>query len=125
MLTFDKLNGEMQNFAVGETERSYTEHQLNYENEYISCRCYNSSNKWIDRTKDVMSKSWSIIYDRKKRIENLTNFMQLSRHYDIQVTPVKTGKNKGCYGIRIYGMKKKPTEKIIKMVLDYIFSSGN
>ena len=35
MITFEKLNEEMQKSYQGETERSFSEHQIRYENEYI------------------------------------------------------------------------------------------
>ena len=39
-----------------------------------------------------------------------------------EVAKVLRGKNKGCYGLRIYDMKQNPDAKIVKHILDFIFN---
>ena len=72
-----------------------------------------------------MEKMWSIIYLLKKDFSELNNWKHICNTFDLSITEVKKGKNQGCYGIRIRGMKKKPNETIIRMLLDYIFEDSH
>ena len=103
------------------TERSWTktEFMLTYENEYIKLLRVDSSNHHIEN--NDMSKMWSIIIDKKKEFTCLPHFKELQKHIDIKVTPVRTGKLKGYWGIRIYDLKREPNRKVVQMILDYIF----
>ena len=53
---------------------------------------------------------------------HLNKYCILKDNFRVNVTPVIKGKNKGCYGLRIYDMKKDPDVNIIKEILDFIFS---
>lgn len=121
MYMLNKLQRELNNYMQGETQRSFirTENLINYENEYISVLRVDSSNKWIGQNK--MTKSWAIIVDIKKPFTSLANFVQLSQVIDVKITPVKRGVLQGNYGIRFYGMKQNPDEKIITDILNFIF----
>ena len=90
-----------------------------YENDYIELVSLDSSNKWLTSTE--MEKQWSIIIDKKKDFTSLPNFSLLKEQGILTLTPVSNGANKGCFGIRLYGMKKDPDEGIIKKPLDFIF----
>lgn len=95
---------------------------FSYNNDYISLVRIDSSNRWVTPTE--MEKQWSIIIDKKKDFTSLPNFSLLKKEGIITLTPVNNGENKGCFGIRLYGMKKDPDEKIIKSLLDFIFEGG-
>ena len=84
---------------------------FSYNNDYISLVRIDSSNRWVTPTE--MEKQWSIIIDKKKDFTSLPNFSLLKKEGIITLTPVNNGENKGCFGIRLYGMKKDPDEKII------------
>ena len=58
----------------------------------------------------------------KKDFRLLPNYREISKILDIRITPVTKGELQGCYGIRIYGMKKEPTSSIIYDILNFIFS---
>lgn len=92
---------------------------FSYDNDYISLVRIDSSNRWV--TPIEMEKQWSIIIDKKKDFALLPNFSLLNKEGILTLTPVNNGENKGCFGIRLYGMKKDPDEKIIKNLLDFIF----
>ena len=92
---------------------------FSYDNDYISLVRIDSSNRWV--TPIEMEKQWSIIIDKKKDFTLLPNFSLLNKEGILTLTPVNNGENKGCFGIRLYGMKKDPDEKIIKNLLDFIF----
>ena len=81
-----------------------------------------SSNRWVTPTE--MEKQWSIIIDKKKDFTSLPNFSLLKKEGIITLTPVNNGENKGCFGIRLYGMKKDPDAHIIKTLLDFISENG-
>ena len=104
-----------------DTQRSWikTRGLLSYENEYLSVKRIDSSNKWIGENK--MEKMWSIIFSARKSFINLPTFRQLKQVVNVAVTAVKRGEMVGCYGIRIYGMTRDPNEQIVKAVLDFIF----
>ena len=53
---------------------------------------------------------------------NIALLKYLKQHFDIDVTPVTRGVNKGCYGIRFYGMKKNPSLSFVEVLLDFIFN---
>lgn len=125
-MTIDELMKELENYKSGETSRSYDLPAFSYENDYIACARLDDSNKWIDDNKTAMIKTWTIVYHPKKDFQHLPNFIQLKSRTDIDIkkfTPKKEKyKNlKDCYGIKIYGMKQKPNEDIIRKILDFIF----
>ena len=95
---------------------------MDYENEYIKLVRIDSSNKWL-RTPHFsdMSKQWEIIILLKKPFSFLDSYKFLQKHFYIDITPVMKGVNKGCFGIRLYNMKKNPTHLIVKQLLDFIF----
>lgn len=95
---------------------------FSYNNDYILLVRIDSSNRWVTPTE--MEKQWSIIIDKKKDFTSLPNFSLLKEQGLLTLTPVSNGVNKGCFGIRLYGMKKDPDEKIIKNLLDFIFEGG-
>lgn len=110
-------------YKTGVAEHSWKKLQgFIYENDYISVVSIDSSNRWISSTE--MEKQWSIIIDKKKEFSSLPNFSLLSREGVLVLTPVHNGRNKGCFGIRLYGMKRDPNEEIIKKLLDYIFEGS-
>ena len=92
---------------------------FSYNNDYISLVRIDSSNRWVTPTE--MEKQWSIIIEKKKDFTLLPNFSLLKEQGLLTLTPVNNGANKGCFGIRLYGMKKDPDEGIIKKLLDFIF----
>ena len=103
-------------------DKSFSETELDYENEYIQVRCFYHSNKWLGRPHDSeMDKIWSIIYVPKKSFEDLSHWKNLRKAMDISIDTIRKGKNTGCYGIRIKGMKQKPNSTVIRKLLDYIF----
>ena len=65
---------------------------------------------------------WSVIYNQKKSFLGLPGYRDLQKVIDIKVTPVTRGSIKGCYGLRLYGMKKDPDITIVKTILDFIFT---
>jgi hypothetical protein len=96
---------------------------IGYSNEYITVIRMDSSNKWLGEPHNsLMGKMWSIIVDIKKNFTYLSTYRALLQAgFNIKVTPVATGKNKGKYGIRIYNMKKEPNEKLVRAFLDFLF----
>ena len=107
-------------YKQGVADHSWkTSEKIAYENEYITLVSINSSNRWISSSE--MQKQWSIIVIPKKEFSSLTNYKFLSSKKIISITPVLKGENKGCLGIRLYGMKRDPDAYIIKMLLDFIF----
>ena len=114
---------ELFNYKQGAAKHSWKKlEEFTYENDYISLVSIDSSNKWISSTE--MEKQWSIIFRKKKDFDNLPNFSFLKAQKVLFVTPVKSGKNKGCFGIRLYGMKRDPDEVIVKKLLNYIFQGS-
>ena len=113
---------KINSFKNGNADRRWKmkDQELVFDNEYISVVRVDSSNKWVSSTE--MEKQWGIIFVMKKDFTHLPKYKELSSHCDIAVTPVKTGKNAGCYGLRVYRMKRDPDEKILAEILDYIFS---
>lgn len=96
---------------------------LNFENEFIKLVRIDSSNKWEGTPHhSEMCKQWSIIIELKKRFTDLEGYKYLQKFFRIKVTPVVKGENKGCYGIRIYDMKKNPSILLVKDLLNAIFS---
>ena len=93
---------------------------IEYENEYLSVLRVDSSNNWI--SDHDMVKMWSIIFDLRKNFTSLSTYQSLQNVLDIKITPVTRGQLTGNWGIRIYGMKVDPDSKIIKTILDFIFS---
>lgn len=111
---------ELLEYKKGTCDRRWKKSQkFLYENDYIELVSLESSNKWLSSTE--MEKQWSIIIDKKKDFTSLPNFSLLKEQGILTLTPVSNGANKGCFGIRLYGMKKDPDEGIIKKLLDFIF----
>lgn len=111
---------ELLEYKKGTCDRRWKKSQkFLYENDYIELVSLDSSNKWLSSTE--MEKQWSIIIDKKKDFTSLPNFSLLKEQGILTLTPVSNGANKGCCGIRLYGMKKDPDEGIIKKLLDFIF----
>lgn len=111
---------ELLEYKKGTCDRRWKKSQkFSYENDYIELVSLDSSNKWLSSTE--MEKQWSIIIEKKKDFTLLPNFSLLKEQGLLTLTPVNNGANKGCFGIRLYGMKKDPDEGIIKKLLDFIF----
>ena len=111
---------ELLEYKKGTCDRRWKKSQkFLYENDYIELVSLDSSNKWLSSTE--MEKQWSIIIEKKKDFTSLPNFSLLKEQGLLTLTPVNNGANKGCFGIRLYGMKKDPDEGIIKKLLDFIF----
>jgi hypothetical protein len=122
-LPTENIFSEVQEFMTGSIDKGFSEKTLVYDNDYITTVCFNHSNKWLGKPNESdMEKMWSIIYIPKKEFSKLNNWKQLCNHFDIIISEVTKGKNKGCYGIRIKGMKKNPNETIIRNILNYIFN---
>lgn len=111
---------ELLEYKKGTCDRRWKKSQkFSYENDYIELVSLDSSNKWLSSIE--MEKQWSIIIEKKKDFTLLPNFSLLKEQGLLTLTPVNNGANKGCFGIRLYGMKKDPDEGIIKKLLDFIF----
>jgi len=98
---------------------------ITYENEYIVLKRVDTSNKWLGTPHNSeMEKMWSIIVKVKKDFTKLTNYQNLKKIIKLKTTPVKGAKSTfaGCYGIRLYGLKKDPSAQILNAILNYIFS---
>lgn len=117
----DDFLKKIKHYREGEINKGFSETTFNYENEYIKTICFTHSNKWINDTE--MEKMWSIIFSKKKDFSNLHNWKTIEELFKANITEVSKGKHKGCYGLRIHGMKQRPNERIIKEALDYIFES--
>ena len=117
-----EMIAKINSFKSGNADRRWKmkDQELVFDNEYITVVRVDSSNKWVSSTE--MEKQWGIIFIMKKDFTHLPKYKELSSHCDIAVTPVRTGKNAGCYGLRVYRMKRDPDEKILAEILDYIFS---
>lgn len=111
---------ELLEYKKGVCDRRWKKSQkFSYKNGYIDLVSLDSSNKWLSSTE--MEKQWSIIINKKKEFSSLPNFSLLKERGLLTLTPVNSGENKGCFGIRLYGMKKDPDAEIIKKLLDFIF----
>lgn len=117
-----EMIAKINSFKSGNADRRWKmkDQELVFDNEYITVVRVDSSNKWVSSTE--MEKQWGIIFIMKKDFTHLPKYKELSSHCDIAVTPVRTGKNAGCYGLRVYRMRRDPDEKILAEILDYIFS---
>ena len=113
-LDYFKNKGTVQSWKMSDA--------ISYNNAYIDVLRIDSSNK-AGGSSVQQGKMWSIIVDIKKDFTSLPHWIDLCKHYgkDINITPIKTGKLTGYFGIRLYNMSKDPTEKIIVNILDYIF----
>ena len=120
-MTISDLINKLDTYKIGQTEKSWKmqNQQINYSNQYITVIRIDSSNKWLPNLE--MEKQWGIIFEKKQDFSHLANYLSLTSKYDIKITPVKTGKNAGCYGLRVYGMKKDPDPQIVTDILDFIF----
>ena len=105
------------------TQRAWTRqtNMVKFENDYIRVLRVDSSNKWVNEFD--MEKMWSIIIDLKKDFTMLPNYIELASVLNIDVTPVTRGSLRGCYGIRIRGMKQEPNQDNILTILNYIFEN--
>ena len=114
----DRINS----FKSGSADRRWKmkDQELAFDNEYITVIRVDSSNKWVSSTE--MEKQWGIIFEMKKNFTHLPKYKELASHCNIAVTPVRTGKNAGCYGLRVYRMKRDPDLEILAEILNYIFS---
>lgn len=116
---------ELKRYKNGETERSWMMDSkggsVSFENEYIKLVRIDTSNKWVGDAE--MIKQWSIIFHQKKVFSHLPNYLLLKNNFNIRITPVSKGINKGCYGLRIYEMKKDPNEQIVLAILKFIFNN--
>ena len=123
-MTIEELKREINNYQLGTTYRGWimSRDSLSYSNKYISVVRIDSSDHWIGHEK--MSKMWSIIFKKKENFTHLSNYNQLQNAFRVKITPVLKGKNKGCYGLRIYDLKQNPDEKIVRIILDFIFCEG-
>ena len=99
-----------------------------FENEYISMKDYNSSNK-RQKEKSGYLQQWNMIYFTKKSFEHLPKFQQLRNSKEIRINitqfvPQKEERMhlKGCHALRVYDMVSSPDKKIINMILNFIFS---
>ena len=119
----ENIFNEIDKHRAGGTEQHYRQDiSPVYENDYIKLLRIDSSNK-SGGAKVICGKQWSIIFDLKKSFITLSGWRNLKERYgdDVNITPVRTGVLKGCYGIRFYHMSSNPTDKIITDILDYIF----
>lgn len=121
-MTLEEIKNEINNYNSGTTYRGWimSNDSLKYVNKYLSVVRIDSSNHWVAHER--MSKMWSIIYESKADFTTLNNYLELQNILHINITPVLRGKNKGCYGLRIYEMKQNPDAKIVKHILDFIFN---
>lgn len=117
-----EMVARINSFKNGNADRRWKmkDQELVFDNEYITVVRVDSLNKWISSTE--MEKQWGIIFVMKKDFTHLPKYKELSSHCDIAVTPVRTGKNAGCYGLRVYRMKRNPDVEILTEILNYIFS---
>ena len=115
-----RIIDELLTYKQGACDRRWEKAQkFSYVNEYIELVRVDSSNNWLSSTE--MTKQWSIIVHKKKEFTTLPNCILLEEHGFLKITPVQNGENAGCFGIRLYGMKKNPNEGIVKRLLNYIF----
>lgn len=121
-LSLSKIMSRIEPFKIGGADRRWKmkDEEITFENEYIKVVRIDSSNKWISSTE--MVKQWGIIFKEKQNFTHLPNYRQLAEKCNITVTPVRSGRNAGCYGLRVYGMKKDPTAEIVLDILNFIFS---
>jgi hypothetical protein len=124
-MTIDKLLENLKKFRGTCAPSSWKRRKFSYENDYISGVQVDSSNKWtgLPHNSD-MSKMWSIIVKKKKDFTKLSNYIILRSLIDMDTTMINKGQNKGCFGIRLYGMNEESTAGIISKVLDFIFQAS-
>ena len=120
-MEIDELMEILKPYKSGVVNRSYCAWDMQYENEYICAVRRAHSNKWADKSKSEMSKMWSIIYQPKKSFAELPKYKQLEKNFDMRISVVDKGQDKGLFAIRIYGMTQIPDEAIVKIILDFIF----
>ena len=117
---------QLNNMRICETQAPFvtpafvTDGRIEFSNRFIDAVEFTSSNSHEDY-RGNREKMWSIIVSMKEDFSHLATFRELSRRLDIRITPVRSGKNKGCFGIRIYNMYKNPDRDIIMAILEYIF----
>ena len=124
-MTIAELSQKLSYYKSNVTSRSWTKtkESVSFSNDYIHVKRLDSSNKWLGVPHaSEMEKMWSIIIALKKDFRLFPNYREISKILDIRITPVTKGELQGCYGIRIYGMKKEPTSSIIYDILNFIFS---
>ena len=93
---------------------------IRYSNEYIDVMEYSSSNSPVDDMGNY-SKQWNIIIDIKRNFSSLAGYRELSRHLQLRINGVNSGRYRGFSAIRIYGMSENPDAVIIRRILDFIF----
>lgn len=122
-MTIKKLNEEIEKFRNTKTEQGTLRlHEFNYENKYMKAKFVETSN--ATGGKEIINgKQWSILFELKENFQHFSSWKVLLRNLDdrINITEVKYGQNKGCWGIRLYHLSKNPTDEIIKSILDFIF----
>lgn len=120
----ETIISKLREYQIGEIEKGISMNDvLNFENEFIKLVRIDASNKWLGTPhRSDMSKQWGIIIKIKKPFTNLEGYKQLTKFFNIDITPVVRGVNKGCYGIRLYDMKKNPSIDIVNKLLNYIFN---
>ena len=121
-MTYEVLASALDSFKAGSTDKSWRMDRtaIRFENEFIRLVRIDSSNHWISATE--MEKQWGIIIEQKREFLSLPGCRKLMDYYGMKVTPVRTGKNKGCFGLRFYNMKQDPTSEIVVNVLEFIFN---
>lgn len=105
-----------------ETNKHWDSRSMTYENDYIKVVSLDDSNKHNSKNYNNFDKMWSIIYSEKKSFINLENFKVFQKEFNAYISPVKKGKSKGCFAIRIPDMKECPTTQIAKEILHFIFN---
>ncbi len=115
---FDKI----ESYRKGPCDKSFSESRFSFENEFMNVLAYTHSNKWLGEINNSeMEKMWSIIFEYKKSFDNLPNWKKICDKYNITISNVAKGKYKGCFGIRLRGMKSVPDDIIIRSILCFIF----
>ena len=124
----DEIITELNKYRNNNTIQTWKMTSLDLENDYIKILRIDSSNKH-GGTAVINGKQWGIIILIKKDFTKKTTWKELvSKDNNIKITRVKKGEfyekyKNAVYGIRFYGMSVDPNEEIIKIILDFIFSS--
>lgn len=122
-MTIKKLNEEIERFRNSKTYQGTLRlHPFNYENKYIKARFVETSNA-VGGKEIINGKQWSILFELKESFQHFPKWRTLLQVFEdrINITEVKYGQNRGCWGIRLYHLSKNPTDEIIKKILDFIF----
>ena len=120
-INIDSLLSELERYRNADKSSYFVlRKQIDYSNEYIDVLDYSSSNSPKDEMGNFF-KQWNIIIRIKKDFTELDGYKELSRHLDIKVSRVNSGRHTGQHALRIYKMSENPDNGIIKLVLDFIF----